>query len=195
MRILIIAQPRTGSTVFSKWLSDELQYQRISEPFNMDKKSEIEDLFNKDNIVVKLIYEIGRGEWFYDKRINDIEHLFSMNWDSIFILTRNDLKEQAISKVWADTNQKWHTNYKINDDWIKKHKKILEKYVKELEFDKTYLKSIGYNQICYENIYENAIDLKKICELLKINQLKYIEDLNLKNRYRGGPIVKNTKII
>ena len=198
MRILIICQPRTGSTVFSKWLSKELNFQWINEPFNRenpDSKKEIHDSFHNDNIVAKLIYEIGRGEWFYDKKIYDIRHLFSLNWDHIFILTRDDVSDQAISNAWAGINRKWHVNYQLNDSWINQNKRIIEKYLNQLEIDKKFLKSIKHQQITYEGIYQNKTDIEKICHILNIENLKYVSDLSNKNRYRGSKLEKNTKLI
>jgi len=142
VRILIISQPRTGGTVFSRWLSKELNYEWINEAFILNDDKKIEKVFNSDNIVVKVIYEQGMGEWHITKKIQNINHLFSLNWDHIFILTRDDVNEQAISNTWAGTNRKWHVNYQVSDSWINQHKNIIEKYINQLEIDKKFLKSI-----------------------------------------------------
>ena len=195
MRILIIAQPRTGSTVFSRWLSKELNYNWLNEPFNSHDKIEIDKVYIENNIVCKLIYQENRGEWFYDDRIKSTEHLLSLSWDSIFILTRNDVYDQSISKVWGDSNQKWHENYQITNNWINQNKTNIEKYFKELELEKIKINSFHTNQISYEGIYETGYDLQKVCSMIGINKMNYFEELSLKNRYRGGEIVKKTKLI
>ena len=195
MRILIIAQPRTGSTVFSRWLSKELNYNWLNEPFNSHDKIEIDKVYIENNIVCKLIYQENRGEWFYDDRIKSTEHLLSLSWDSIFILTRNDVYDQSISKVWGDSNQKWHENYQITNNWINQNKTNIEKYFKELELEKIKINSFHSNQISYEGIYETGYDLQKVCSMIGINKMNYFEELSLKNRYRGGEIVKKTKLI
>jgi hypothetical protein len=170
MRILIIAHPRTGSTAFSKWLSKELGLYWLNEPFNSHIKLEIDKVFTENNIVCKLIFQENRGEWFYDARIKNIEHLLKLSWDAIFILTRNNIREQSISKVWGDLNLKWHTNYQITDEWIYKHKNYVESYIKELEPEKLLLNSIPCIQITYEGIYENKLDLLKVCNFLNIKK-------------------------
>ena len=195
MRILIIAQPRTGSTVFSRWLSKELNYNWLNEPFNSHDKIEIDKVYIENNIVCKLIYQENRGEWFYDDRIKSTEHLLSLSWDSIFILTRNDVYDQSISKVWGDSNQKWHENYQITNNWINQNKTNIEKYFKELELEKIKINSFHTNQISYEGIYETGYDLQKVCSMIGINKMNYFEELSLKNRYRGGHIIKNNKLI
>jgi len=195
MRILIIAQPRTGSTVFSRWLSKELNYNWLNEPFNSHDKIEIDKVYIENNIVCKLIYQENRGEWFYDDRIKSTEHLLSLSWDSIFILTRNDVYDQSISKVWGDSNQKWHENYQITNNWINQNKTNIEKYFKELELEKIKINSFHSNQISYEGIYETGYDLQKVCSMIGINKMNYFEELSLKNRYRGGHIIKNNKLI
>jgi hypothetical protein len=194
MRILIIAQPRTGSTVFSKWLSKELGYYWLSEPFNSHNKIEIDKVFIKNNIVCKLIFQENRGEWFYDNRIKNIEELL-LNWDYVFTLTRLNIYDQSISKVWGDLNHKWHSNYEITDKWAHANKKHIEKCYEELVFEKKQINLINSTQITYEGIYETGLDLSKVCSLVGIDKMHYFDDLSLKNRYRGGKIIKKTKLI
>jgi len=195
MRILIIAQPRTGSTVFSKWLSKELGYYWLSEPFNSHIKIEIDKVFREKNVVCKLVYQENRGEWFYDKRIKNTEELLLLNWDYVFTLTRQDVYDQSISKVWGDLNHKWHSNYEITEDWINLNKKYIEKCYEELESEKKQINLIKSSQITYEGLFENKSDLFKICEIFNINELKYHNDISNKKRYRGGVIVTNNKLI
>lgn len=195
MRILIIAQPRTGSTVFSKWMSKELGFEWINEAFLHNDQDKIEKIFNSDNIVVKLIFEQNNGEWNYYKKIQNIFHLFSFNWDNIMILTRDNLFEQATSIVWATTNYKWHTNYQIDQNWISQYIDLIENYVEKIKEGRQYLRNLKQKQITYEGIFHKKNHLMEICSNMGINQLKYLEDLSLENRYRGGEIIKNIKLI
>ena len=194
MRILIIAQPRTGSTVFTKWLSKELSHYCLIEPFNSHNKIEIDKVFTEKNIVCKLIYQENRGEWFYDKRIKNNEELLSLNWDYIFALTRCNVYDQSISKVWGDLNQRWHSNYQITEEWVNLNKKYIEKCYEELLFEQKQMNLINSNQITYEGIYENKSDLLKVCEILNINEMKYFNEISNQKRYRGGPIIVNNKL-
>ena len=138
MRILIIAQSRTGSTVFSKWLSKELNHQWSNEQFNSNIKFEIDKVFTEKNIVCKIcVKEIENN--FIERqniKIKNINDLLLLTWDNIFILTRNDSYDQAISKVWASLNNKWHDNYEITQDWLQQNKKHIEKCYEELVFEK-----------------------------------------------------------
>ncbi len=64
MRILIIALPRTGSKVFTKWLSTELGYKEYVEPNRMENIEGIEG----DNVVVKwdsweMDPIVAEGDW------------------------------------------------------------------------------------------------------------------------------------
>jgi len=185
MRILIIAQPRTGSTVFANWLSKELNYKWINEPFNMYNPSKMVDFLNTDNVVAKLIFEKNKGEWFYSKSIQTIDDLLSLNWDFVFILTRDDISEQAISKAWADVNDIWApTKYKINDDWLIKNDKLIQKRKKEFQKDKDVVKSIKGYQITYEQIYHTNTILTDLKNILNIENFNYVDYLSNENRYR-----------
>ena len=58
MRILIISPQRTGGNVFSKWLSFELSYKWLHEPFNINNnlllllkydRKNVEEIYNLIN--------------------------------------------------------------------------------------------------------------------------------------------------
>jgi hypothetical protein len=195
MRILIIAQPRTGGTVFSNWLSKELEIDWINEPFLHNKEDDIEKIFNSDNIVVKLIFEQNTGEWSHNRKIQNIFHLFSLNWNNIFILTRENIFEQATSTIWAKTNYKWHTNYQIDQNWINQHMNLIEDFFEKIKEGREYLRNLRQTQITYEEIFYEKTDLYRICSYVGINETKFIEDLSIGKKYRGGQTVKNTRII
>ena len=62
MRIAIIAHHRSGSNTISQWLSMELSYKWITEPYNMDNKywnndreKRYKNSLTNDNIIVKYI--------------------------------------------------------------------------------------------------------------------------------------------
>jgi hypothetical protein len=197
MRILIIAQSRTGSTSFSKWLSKELNHQWSNEPFNSNIKFEIDKVFTEKNIVCKICVKEIENNFIerQNNKIKNINDLLLLTWDNIFILTRNDSYDQAISKVWASLNNKWHDKYEITQDWLQQNKNHIEKYFKELELQKIKINSFHFNQISYEGIYQTGLDLSKVCSLVGIDKMNYFDDLSLKNRYRGDKIIKKTKLI
>ena len=112
MKILIISSPRTGGNVFSKWLSVELNYKWIHEPFHnhFNEFNDIEKVLNEDNIVVK----VQINDW--SKKYTDTK--FYNFFDKIIGLTRNNLKETSISLLKAFETKNFTKNYKIDDEWI-----------------------------------------------------------------------------
>jgi hypothetical protein len=185
MRVLIIAQPRTGSTVFSKWLSNELSLLWLDEPFNRQRGVAINQFFELDNILAKVIFEGNKGEWFYDRRIKSIDDLLSLNWDYVFTLTRNNVREQSISKVWSDENEYWYiTKYKIDDNWLLKRSKWIEKQIRIFESDKKIVDSINSHKLIYEEIYSTKSNINYIKNLFNIDEFKYAEEISSDNRYR-----------
>lgn len=185
MRVLIIAQPRTGSTIFSKWLSKELSLLWLDEPFNRQTSIAIDQFFNSDNIVAKVIFEEKKGEWFYDKRIKKNDDVLSLNWDYIFVLTRLNIKDQAISKIWANQNQCWsETKYKIDEEWINKRDRIIQKQIIKFEEDKKIIDCINAYKLTYEEIYESKSIINDIKNIFNIDSFEHLDDLSKENRYR-----------
>jgi len=116
MRILIIALPRTGSKVFTKWLSTELGYKEYVEPNRMENIEGIEG----DNVVVKWdSWEITNPEI-----TNDI---VDTSWDKTILLSREDTYDQAISLTRArERDDTWWvgSQYTITPEWIKDIERI-----------------------------------------------------------------------
>ena len=54
MRILVLSHTRSGSTVFCKWLSKELDIELDETPY--DYKT-FNTIFNKDKIITKIVIE------------------------------------------------------------------------------------------------------------------------------------------
>ena len=104
MRILIIANQRSGSTILGQWLSYELNYKYINEPENL---FEITDL----NVVVKSLYIV------LPSNINDL----IKKYDKIIGLTRKNTFECAISLLYCQENcikYPYHGIYNVDDKWI-----------------------------------------------------------------------------
>ena len=115
MRILIIANQRTGSTTLGQWLSYELNYRFINEP-----KTPIEIL--ESDVVVKSLY-IALP--FKDFNINDL----IKKYDKIIGLTRKDTFECAISLLYCQENYikyPYHGIYNVDDKWISNRKEKIE---------------------------------------------------------------------
>ena len=85
MRILIIANQRSGSTVLGEWLSYELNYKYINEP------KIVENIID-DNVIVKCLYVT-----FPSKNFNTLIE----KYDKIIGLTRKNTDESAISLLYC----------------------------------------------------------------------------------------------
>ena len=99
MRILIISPQRTGGNVFSKWLSFELSYQWLHEPFNINHNLhyEISYLMEVEDVVMKL----NPLEWSY----NYIDNQFYSSFDKIIgITTTPNLIENLNYKKKTELN-------------------------------------------------------------------------------------------
>lgn len=181
MKILIISSPRTGGNVFSKWLSVELNYKWIHEPFHnhFNEFNDIEKVLNEDNIVVK----VQINDW--SKKYTDTK--FYNFFDKIIGLTRNNLKETSISLLKAFETKNFTKNYKIDDEWITENENKLNELMVDIEKDFNKIKNISDSlQITYEGIYETKNDIEKIMKYIHLNEMKYYDLINPKNRYRNN---------
>jgi hypothetical protein len=181
MRILIIAPPRTGGNIFSKWLSSELSYKWIHEPFNPNHNmlDKIEHLFSLDNIVVKLI----TFEWEDYYNLNQITNKF----DKIIGLTRDNLFDTAVSFVKALETNNFTKRYNINDEWIENNRELINTHLNYIKILNDYTKKINNSlQITYEEIYNTKNDIKKVVKYLNMGELKYFDMLDNKNKYKNN---------
>lgn len=177
MRILIIANMRSGSTTLLKWLGIELGYKTINELHNPLFPVEF-DLEN-NNFIVKEMYH----------HIKDIPNYISM-FDKVITLTRTDTFDSAVSLLYCDEkpNYDYHSKYKINDKWISDRIYEIHRIEKEFVKQNKDIVSIDAFHITYEGIFKTKTELKKLCEYLNldINNLKASELLNNSNRYRNN---------
>jgi hypothetical protein len=181
MKILVIAPPRTGGNMFSKWLSSELSYKWIHEPFKPEHNmlDIIEDLFSLDDIVVKLI----TYEWnnYYDT--NKLLEQF----DKIICLTRDNIFDSSISLVKAMEINNFTGRYNVDDKWIEENRILIESNLERLIKSNLYTKEIENSlQITYEGIYETKQDIKKVMDFLNIEKLIYFDMIDPKNKYRNN---------
>jgi hypothetical protein len=189
MKVAIIAHHRTGSTALSNWLSLELGYKWIDEPLNSHNISYNQNTFTKDNILVKYIYQHFTNQ----TQIDEIINIF----DKVIILTRNNLRECAISIVHANSSYNCHTKYKIDETWLNNNEKLIENKIYNLTHCNSEIKKItGGLHITYEGIFENKEDIPKLKEYLKLGDLKYTDAIDKKNRYQvtDGVLPEDTLI-
>ena len=181
MRILIISPQRTGGTVFSKWLSFELSYKWLTEPFNINSNLhyEISYLMEVEDVVMKL----NPLEWSY----NYIDNQFYSSFDKIIGLTRNDVLDSSISYTKSVETGNFTKRYVVDEKWIEDNKEEIYNNLKELSKINNFVKEIDNSlQITYEGIYQNKNDIEKVKKYIGINDLKYVDMLDNKNRYRNN---------
>lgn len=177
MKILVLSHTRSGSTVFCKWLSKELNIELDETQYHYKT---FNTLFNKDKIIIKIVIEE------YDPP-NEIVEKF----DKVICITRENSIESAISFVNADTKAEWHVTYKLTNEWIDSNKDKIIKRVYIFQHLKKHLKNKDLFQITYENIYINKVDIDRVLSYLHIEKPKHLDMLDYGKKYRTDTFTLN----
>ena len=171
MRILIIALGRSGGYQLNEWLALELGYKMIHEPIYNNKSIEGNDIVVKYNI-------------------SEIENRMDIdltNWDKIIGLTREDVRECAISQTKAVQTNEWRSGYEVSSEWINQNETDIKhfEYWKNKSID--YLNTIKEIQlrVTYEGIYNTKEDIQRIKDYIGITSTKYEHLLDNTNRLRN----------
>lgn len=186
MRILIYALPRTGSTVLAQYIANSFHYREIIEPYNeerfWDKGLTESDIWDKDNVVVKMMF--GQGGYWY----SDIKDKF----DKVIILYRNNIKEQAESYAYVTKVTDWHAPYIYDPSKItqEEYDETYKMFSREKEIDAL----VGF-KVSYEDLYISGKDRDRLDTYLgNVNQ-SFRFMLDSRNKYRqSGSKVKKTLI-
>lgn len=192
MRILILAHPRSGSTVLGYWLSNELQYLCFLECWGlgsndwdvyypMNSHHELTVIPN-DNVVVK---EMIGGN--YMQRIDWMND----GWDRIIRLVREDTYDAAISAVRCYSTYKWgglREQYKLPIGFVESNLDAIKSQYMGFTSDSNRIKAMDIGLlVTYESIYceNNSDTLNRIKEYIgKEGEWKYTNMLHPQNRYR-----------
>lgn len=174
MRILIIALPRSGSKVLTKWLSKELGYKEFIEPHRMPNTEGIEG----DNVVVKW------DSWEIEVVPNNV---FNQKWDKVILLSREDTYDQSISLTRArERGDTWWAGaqYTITQEWIKRNEIKIQ--LRKEYFDREREKLNLYNgfHITYEGIYIRGEHREILRNQLGVSEWKHSEIIHPDLRYR-----------
>jgi hypothetical protein len=164
--ITILAEPRTGSSNFTKWFEGLKNCSLLFLPSDPNSKWFVNDSpknykYNTKHLVIKEDYYKGRN---YDELIGIS--------DKVILLFRENEKEQIESWINAKKTNIWHGL------WV--YKKFIddneERFFKDLkkDFYKNYL-SKDYFKVSYENLYYGSdINLvKSYLDLSDLNNLKW----------------------
>jgi hypothetical protein len=176
LKVLIVAQARSGSTSLLRAVGYSSDLMIINEPFR-DSDKFVDDynrLKDTDNIVVKIV-----GNWFYRmEELSDPNTLFSM-FDKVIGLTRNNTEETTKSYLVASHFNSWRKGQKAHKLSEEEYKKIiLDKYEEQLEDVKkiqSEIKSFNIEQFTYEGLFIDKTELDAIEKYLGFEIRSYIE--------------------
>lgn len=207
MSILIIALPRTGSTVMCRALAKALGYKFVMEPFNTKtprSKLDLSDITHDSKVVVKTMieqfpkspeYMEKHPELFKNDPSIEFNLFFAKRFNHVILLDRQDVYDQCISLTNAQARTKvhltqfWHVPYRaeIDDKAIEDCQFKLRKYKSNLEY---LSKFTDYEITHYERVYSEKRGIRrKIVEFLldsnpDFDIKAYVDYTDPKHRYR-----------
>lgn len=179
MRILIITYPRSGGYSLSSWISSELKYNHLHEPFSPRHEDLIKYLDDDDIVVKEFLFRI--------------DNEFISKFDKVIIHKRLNVRDVAISWVYSDNKTgdfKNHKVYELNEDWINQHQDEIFKMESWINDLSTKLDELNINALrtTYENLFIDKGDIDKVKEYLSMGDLKYLDLMDGKRRLRNGNI-------
>jgi hypothetical protein len=176
MRILILKHRRAGAFVLSQWIASELQLHHYHEPLGEDNpfnRHNAERALYGNNVLIEEIPESIK-----EFGLNYVEFLGS--FDKIVGLTRNDIKECAISLQTFIRKDKYEQYNIINTDWLNLNENEFKKNEEYLNKSKLEILNVtNCLQVTYEDIFETKKDIQKLVNYLEINKLKHSDELNI----------------
>lgn len=167
MRILVIAQSRSGSTGFAAWLKSETNEQVMVDPFNPYSNTEEElqqqmDWLNSNNgLILKFVDNMFLKSSYPE--LNDVNNLIS-KFDKVIGLTREDDEACANSRMIGHLSDDWRGSSKNTEVSLANldeaaTKELFNLYVDQAKANKEYIRNLPIFKITYENIYiEKNID-------------------------------------
>ena len=181
MKILIVAFSRSGGTSLMKWIASEFDLFWIQDPMaEWRGEHKLNEVWNQNNIVVKI------APWEYETEVQKY-------FDKTIILIRENIKDVAISLCKAEERNLWHSQYKIDDNWLNKNEKRIAEL--EISIESYNNKSLSWKTndnvlVTYSGLYETGKDIEVLKEYLGLTDTKYTEILNPNKRYRTDKITK-----
>lgn len=181
MKVLIVAQARSGSTSLLKAIGYSADLMIVNEPFRNSPVTgttladDYKLIKDTDNLVVKTV-----GNWFFRvEEFSNPNKLFSM-FDKVIGLTRNNIEETTTSYLIADHFNSWRKGQKAHKLSEEEYNKIIsDKYEKQLEDVKkiqSEIKSFNIEQFTYEGLFRDKTELDSIEKYLGFKIRSYIQD-------------------
>ena len=188
MRVCIYAQPRTGSTVLSSYISNQLGLLNIVEPYNIKNPTyhSDEQVWLDPSTTVKFLLGELRSE-----QQTSLHQYF----DKVIVLTREDDIAGGESHLMALITGKWEP-YEYNITKFDQEQNIkLQETIKLRAEIRKQMKALPYFQVTYEEIFYRTVGITNINSYLYIKQDNSdIDMFNLKHKYRRDPINKKSLI-
>jgi hypothetical protein len=171
MKILIVAQARSGSSSLQQCIASASGFPLLREPFATWKKGqEDQDLLtikNNKNIVVKVV----SNDFYQDNRFKNENDFFVM-FDKVVGLTRNSTYQNVSSFLIASHFDSWHESSKNKVLSIEEYQEIMEDsfdyWYKEMEEYKNKIKSFDIEQFTYEELYVDKTGWERLEDYLGI---------------------------
>lgn len=193
MKVLILASPRSGSTILIRSLSKHLKLYPYGEPFNYGlNRPKIEYPLNlsKNSIVKTLVYQVPES---YTNNEVDFYDEFKDNFDKVILLTRKTLQETYESYAYnyfyhPDGNwpfKYWYKEVPFND---KLFTAVERDYNKILDYSKRWDIPVTLYEDLYSGNKNRILQCFKSWNLdLNFDEMfKYITPAN-KYRKEGKP--------
>jgi hypothetical protein len=167
MIILLLCEPRSGSTNLAHWFNSNKNFTVLQEPLNKEsidyKKGEPigEWMYDTEHFLIKEIY-------FHN---NDLTELINLS-DKIILLYRENDIEQLESWLVAIETKQWISEWVSNRVKIR-NQQDKENYFYSLKngFENEYLNEGSFFKISYEELYYNN-GFQKILDYLDIAELE-----------------------
>lgn len=175
MKILLICEPRSGSTNLANWFYFNKNFTTLFEPIDPKSKWYQKELnvfkYNTKHLCIKEVYY---PHFDYTELLN--------TFDKIIVLYREDYQQQLESFLNSITTNNWDNQYvykEVSNELIEEK----SKYFKQLktEFSNKFVNE-NYFTISYEELYYNN-GFQKIVDYLAIEEVKN-ENFPYGKRYR-----------
>ena len=191
MRVCIYAQSRSGSTVLSLYVSNQLGLYNIAEPYNPRNSARgryfpDEAVWLDPGVSVKFLC----GEL----RVEQQESL-DKYFDKVIILTREDDIAGAESHMMGLITRIWEP-YKYNLKEFNEEERIKLQYnIKWRTESREQLTNLPYFQVTYEELFYKKVGITRLNSYLNIEKDNSdIGMFDLKHKYRQDPINKKSLI-